>query len=67
MKGDKTMKINVKGLDRFTGKRFDYVKESVAQVTYLNSKLVLIYKDGTTGIYDSTCTDDLMVTVLESE
>lgn len=61
------MKINVRGLDRFTGKRFDYVKENVAQVAYLNHHLVVIYKDATTSIYDSSCTDDLMVTVLEGE
>lgn len=58
------MKINVKGLDNFKDMEFDYVHENVAQVTYLNHKLVVIYKDGTTSIYDSNCVDDLMVTIL---
>lgn len=59
------MEIIVKGIDTFSGKKFSYIKKNVAQVTYINQKIVIIYDDATTGSYDSNCADDLMVTIVK--
>lgn len=61
------MEIIVKGTDTFSGKEFSYIKKNVAQVSYINYKVVVIYEDATTSVYDTNDYDDLSVTITKDD
>lgn len=60
------MVILVEGKYSNEYKYFYYIKENVAQVSYINYRVV-IYEDATTSVYDTNDYDDLSITITKDD
>lgn len=58
------MNIIVRGID-LDSTPFSYIKHNVDHVTYLNGRLVIVYDNGTMGVYDSALSEKLTIIVME--